>query len=133
MKHTHILLLALFLLPLLAACSGPAVEPPMRTRSALLLDPQARDAAIQSDLETLRQHVDTYVERYGELPTRLPMLRDTPDGVALMDAVPRDPWNVPYVLRRLAQDVVVFSTGPDLIIGSPDDIVMRLSFAPDAP
>ncbi|PIW01463.1 MAG: hypothetical protein COW42_04800 [Deltaproteobacteria bacterium CG17_big_fil_post_rev_8_21_14_2_50_63_7] len=124
--------LTLFLVILGAAVlvgCGPSTQTPPRTSSALLEDPVALDARIREDLTAIRPQVDEYFQRYGELPERLPALRDTPDGVALMESLPRDPWNVPYLLRRIDQDVVIYSTGPDLIVGSEDDIRMRLSFA----
>ncbi len=121
------MLLGAVALVLVVGC-GPSQQTPRRTTSTIIQDPVALDAQIRSDLTALHPHVDAYFQRYGELPDRLPALRDTPDGEPLIDALPRDPWNVPYLLRCIDQDIVIYSTGPDLIVGSEDDIRLRLSF-----
>lgn len=112
----------------LVACSGTPTPPPGRTSPEVLRDPATQNAQIQADLAALRGHVETYLERYGELPTRLPVLRDTPDGVPIIETLPRDPWSVPYLIRRLQDDVEISTSGPDLIIGSDDDVVLRVGY-----
>lgn len=111
---------------LLAVGCGPRPVP--LSESQLLDDPAALDAKLRDDLLALRGAVDAYYQRYGSLPSRLPDLRDTPDQVPLIETIPEDPWSVPYLLRRIDQDITVYSSGADLIVGSADDIALRFSF-----
>ncbi len=109
----------------LAGCAGrPAVD----ARPRFTYSSQQVDADLQADLEALQGHVTTYIARYGELPGRLPELRDTPDAVAIIETLPVDPWGVPYVMRKMGSELVIYSTGADLIAGSSDDAVLRLDF-----
>ena len=125
---TPLSVLFLFILALAFACaSRPSVDP--QPRFSYRTDVQ--DADIRSDLEALGTHVETYFNRYGQLPDRLPLLRDTPDGQPIIAELPRDPWGVPYVLRRLGDEVVIFSTGPDLIAGSQDDVALHVELHRD--
>lgn len=109
----------------LAGCGGGSA---LKTDPTITYSPAERDARVQADLDGLQQQVQAYFRRYGELPQRLPDLRDTPDGRPLLSDVPLDPWRTPYMLRRIDQDVVLWTSGPDLIIGSADDVQARVSF-----
>lgn len=114
------------LVGLLAGC-GPSVAT-LRTEPVVTLSPEARDSKVKEDLATLQQQVQAYYNRYEDLPDRQPALIETPDKQPLITELLRDPWRVPYMLRRINDDVIIFTSGPDLIIGSPDDVIMRMSF-----
>lgn len=110
----------------LLGCGGG--EPALKADPSITFSPAQRDAKVQADLDGLQQQVQAYYKRYGDLPSHLPDLRDTPDGQPLLADVPLDPWRTPYMLRRLDRDVVLWTSGPDLIIGSGDDTQVRVSF-----
>lgn len=112
----------------LVACGGGVAVKPLRSEPTVVLDPAARDAKIKDDLGALQGQVTAYFHRYGSLPDRLPDLQETPDGEPLINELPMDPWSVPYLIQRFDQDVVIYTTGPDLIVGSSDDIKLRMSF-----
>ena len=112
----------------LGACGPTASVSPRRAAPLVEVDAAAGETRALGDLKAIEQQVSEYYQRYGELPTRLPDLRETPDGVALIEEVPLDPWRAPYVLRRFDRDVVIYSAGPDLIIGSDDDVHLRMDF-----
>jgi hypothetical protein len=115
----------------LSACSSATTE--VRTEPVVTLSAAERDARVQGDLDGIRGGVQAYYNRYQRLPDSLLDLRDTPDSQPLIEDVPRDPWRTPYMLRRLDQDVLLWTSGPDLIIGTTDDIEMRVSFDGVAP
>lgn len=115
-------------LMVLFACSGGCSSAAAPRTPRVVDDPVLRDARIREDIEALRAGVEAYYARYGTLPERLPDLRDTPDGEPLVERLPRDPWSVPYLVRRLDRDVLIFSTGEDLLIGTEDDQGVRISF-----
>ncbi|MDX9723156.1 MAG: hypothetical protein RBU37_20560 [Myxococcota bacterium] len=121
MKRT--ILALLFSLSMLLISCGPP-----RHDSQLLNDPAALQESIRTDLLSLRGSVDTYFHRYADLPWHLPDLRDTPDQQTLLEAIPTDPWRVPYLLRRIGDDIILSSTGPDLLVGTDDDVELRVSY-----
>ncbi len=97
---------------------------------------QAKEAAAQADIKAhLSAALDLFEMHNGRYPTTgegLAALRTAPSGATgwrgpyLKRGVPVDPWGKPYVYRSPGQnnreDYDLFSTGPDGIEGTADDI-----------
>jgi len=97
---------------------------------------QAKDAAARADINAnLSAGLDMFEMHNGRYPTTdegLAALRTAPSGASswkgpyLKRTVSLDPWGKPYVYRSPGQhnreDYDLFSTGPDGVEGTADDI-----------
>jgi len=79
-----------------------------------------------SELSNLKNGVKNYYGQYRKLPDSLDDLVDTPDGYAIIDEVPVDPWGNDYVLEKNGGTVKLFSAGPDETPNNDDDIVVEV-------
>ena len=97
-------------------------------------DPGARVAQARADILCISAALSTYQVDHDEYPATeqgLQALVVRPSGPAAKSwkgpygeagAVPKDPWGNDYVYRRSGTGHVLFSSGPDGIAGTGDDV-----------
>ena len=75
-----------------------------------------------TQLKTFQQAVRQYRIQYNKFPDKFEDLVDTPDGVRLIEEVPKDPWGNDYVLESTGSKVLMYSNGPDGTANNDDDV-----------
>ena len=78
---------------------------------------KAETIRAESDLKTVATQSKFYYLDNYTLPTKIKQL--VPN---YFDAIPTDPWGHGYIIARGTRDYVVYSSGPDGLKGTRDDI-----------
>ncbi len=124
-RHAFTLVEMLLVLVILATLAA-IVIPKLAGRGQ-----QAKETAAHTQIANLEQAIDSFEVDTGNFPTTLNSLVDAPANVQgwkgpYLKNIPSDPWGQAYVYTYPGKNNVngydIVSGGPDMRIGSEDDI-----------
>lgn len=110
---------ALLLVPSCDKGSGGdnAAETPKESE----LDRTKRKTA-EVEMQQIGDAVDLFVVSEGRTPASMESLTAPATGAPYLDGIQEDPWGTPYVLEMEGKSGRAISAGPDMEIGTDDDI-----------
>ena len=74
-------------------------------------------------LKNFKSNCEAYRLYYKKYPSSFDDLVNTPDNQALLDEVSVDPWGNPYHFEKTDNRIKLYSSGPDAMPNTEDDIV----------
>lgn len=96
---------------------------------------KAKLATAKRQISSLAQALESYRSRFGEYPEKLPPQSEYKKDHSPKDAFTSDPWGQ-SVIYRVSDDrsqFIITSKGPDMTLGTADDIQIRSAHVESKP